>query len=983
MLLWFPAVYLVDFQTLSSDSAVPLQRMRRVAIVVVVLAIVGVLVWSSTPQQGSQVDPGAPTLPTIVRGERRPDPKTMVRGSIAGTVTTASQPLAGARVCAIGSSLHLPDEVMRDPTCATSDASGRYQLRGLLPARYQVNASARTYRPATHRSEGLVLGRGEHRTGVDVELRAGGVEVTGVVSDLTGGPIAGAWVSGFGPNAGAVTPTDEAGRFTLWVRPGGIALEARADGYAESFTLGRAPGTIDVALTPESTLSGIVVDAASGQRVEGAHVSVYPADGDGAGGRTFSDASGTFRFARLAPGRQVVVARATNGYGRSEGSVLAGLGQHVDGVVVKLHPAVRVTGKVVVSSTQQVCTRKPDVLLRDAQRERWVRLEAEPDGTLWADGALPGTYSANVRCDGFTARERYPQVVIGAAPVQDLVWLVDPGATLRGRVLARGLPVEDASVNASGTGLPTRNSYGHATTDRDGTYVIAGLVPGPYKLSADTDVGHPPRDGYDVDVPATGATKDLVVEEGGAISGAVVDEAGRPLEGVDVMAHGNGAVGSAQTGRDGAFTIVNLRPGLHRVVAQHGWVHQLRKPGATDDDRPGERATVRAGATVHVRLVVEVLTGVITGTVVDHEGKPVTDAFVTAARESDAAGARGGNVGATRWSFDGKPTLTSTDGTFTIGKLGPGNYTLLAQRRGGGEAITEHVAVGTTARLQLREVGSLAGRVTLRGGAVPIDLSIDLHDVTTGLHRHETYFRTGGAFVIRDLPRGKFQLSASGDGAQADLVVELAAGETKSNVTITLDAPVAVKGRVVELGTQKPVAGMVMTATLARSDGRPRYGGDDDRAHITDANGRFTLARAPVGTVILRGWPADTTSEYLGVTAIRTLAGAGTIDVGDLPIVKPRVGRGEARGLLGINFAEQAPDTPPEKHAHVVSFIDPAGPAAKTALTVGDTVVTIDGVDIRGANSGLADPLMRARPGTQLALGLARGVTIHVVLAAP
>jgi C-terminal processing protease CtpA/Prc len=40
------------------------------------------------------------------------------------------------------------------------------------------------------RSDALVLGLGEHRDGVDLVLPAGGVEITGTVSDLRGGPIA-------------------------------------------------------------------------------------------------------------------------------------------------------------------------------------------------------------------------------------------------------------------------------------------------------------------------------------------------------------------------------------------------------------------------------------------------------------------------------------------------------------------------------------------------------------------------------------------------------------------------------------------------------------------------------------------------------------------------------------------------------------------------------------------------------------------------
>jgi hypothetical protein len=91
--------------------------------------------------------------------------------------------------------------------------------------------------------------------------------------------------------------------------------------------------------------------------------------------------------------------------------------------------------------------------------------------------------------------------------------------------------------------------------------------------------------------------------------------------------------------------------------------------------------------------------------VVDAAGKPVNDAFISAARESDAAGSTHSSVEATRWGdwdSDSVPVLTSTDGTFAVTKLAPGSYSLRAYRKGGGEAVAEHVAVGTTTRLQIK-----------------------------------------------------------------------------------------------------------------------------------------------------------------------------------------------------------------------------------------------------------------------------------------
>ena len=56
-----------------------------------------------------------------------------------------------------------------------------------------------------------------------------------------------------------------------------------------------------------------------------------------------------------------------------------------------------------------------------------------------------------------------------------------------------------------------------------------------------------------------------------------------------------------------------------------------------------------------------------------------------------------------------------------------------------------------------------------------------------------------------------------------------------------------------------------------------------------------------------------------------------------------------------------------------VAWIDPAGPAAKSGLVVGDVVTSVDGIDITGANAGLAFTLFRVPVGARVSLGLARG----------
>lgn len=196
-------------------------------------------------------------------------------------------------------------------------------------------------------------------------------------------------------------------------------------------------------------------------------------------------------------------------------------------------------------------------------------------------------------------------------------------------------------------------------------------------------------------------------------------------------------------------------------------------------------------------------------------------------------------------------------------------------------------------------------------------------------------------------------------------------------------------GKVVEHGTKQPVAGMRMSAVLAQGGGgslRGLLGGEDDMANITDASGSFTIEDVPRGKLRIQGMPKDYRDSVYGpVAALRdTTATPGTaIDLGELTVVKRRVKLTDPAGDLGVRWKQAKPSDPPENAKLEVSFIDPKGAAAKTELKVGDVVTTVDGLDALGENVSQAYVLMRAPPGTVLTLGLQRGATVAITLAAP
>jgi membrane-associated protease RseP (regulator of RpoE activity) len=921
----------------------------RRAAVIVVLCVAALLAVAYRSCDRS--DRAAPQVraPVTASKVKRVDPAKLA--SIAGTVIDETKrPIAGAFVCVVRDA---------DRTCARSSADGRYALAKVEPGTLVLVASAKPYRPATLE---VVLGDAETKDGVTIELRPGGVEITGAVSDVNGGPIANARVR----TQSATTETAADGTFALWVAPGQMWISAEAEGYASQGDGVHAPGRIELVLFPAGTISGTVVDAATGEPVAGARI-VAPEWPGGARPAAIADERGAFLLDKLLPDRYQLEARSEHGYGTARSSVVVGMGASVEGVMIRLHPAVTVTARVTVSTTEQPCA-APRVSLEDREKDRQVQLERSGT-TLVAQGVLPGTYQVDLRCDGFEDGE-YEPLVVGSSDV-DVEWEVDPGAQITGTIRDEaGQPVDGARVSGSVLGLPAgRWRYSDAETGADGRYKLDGFPAGKVRVRVNIQTGNELEP--DLDEPVTVAeraivTRDFVVKRAGVVRGTVVDGSGRGVPGAFVMLLRGpdeefGRYGT-HCDADGTFTLARIPPGDY--VASTSRAPKYQSPDAR------VRVSVRAGETETVKLVLAEPTGTIRGTVRDARGRAIGDAFVEAVSERFPASERPEYFHRDDY-IENRPVVTNADGAFAIEALPVGTYTIRAWRRGGSSGITEHVSTGTTTTVQFKPRGSIAGIV--QSGSTNLDeMSIEVRDGER-FTRRERVFRTGGAFRVDNLPPGRLTISVGAAGREAHVAVELAEGEHKTGVTIELAPLVTLTGRAVDHHTGKPVQklSVYVTPLVGRST---RFSMTDIQATTgtTDANGRFTVKRAPAGKVVLRMYGADTHAGE--TTIIRSITGIDTVDLGDIEVIDNRpIGR-VPHGEAGLDLGDASDAGVP------VTAVTPASAAALAGIRPGDLVVGVDGFDARGiAATNLYNALL-APAGTKLAITLARGITIEVEL---
>ncbi|MEZ4451361.1 MAG: carboxypeptidase regulatory-like domain-containing protein [Nannocystaceae bacterium] len=971
-------------------------------VVVAALAIGGGLLWWLL----GRADPEATTEPIADGAGARPDDarrrglelalrpgaaaelRLARRASITGTIRDdGGEPIAGARVCALVRSWVLPSVDTQNARCSESEADGHYRIDDLFPVRHEVVASAPTFIAGAYkqdeggrRSGTVSLQPGMEARDIDITLRGGGVELRGVVKDLSGGAVEGAQVS----TEHAVGFSGAEGVFSLWVAPGERWVNAHAEGYAGANDGGVVPGhEYQLYLTPEAALVGKVVRAEDGAPVEG--VTVTSRSGMGWSWNSQSaitDAAGRFRLGGLEPGAYKAEATGDEVYGLADEQVILGLGETSDPLTVRVHPAFSVRGSVLTKSGESC--EDGWLELDDHADARSNNGAIEPDGAVQVRGLLPGEYQVSVRCPGKVPAERYDRVTVVDRSLEGLRWEVGDGHALRGRVVdSRGEPVPAINVRAeaklaAGQGRAQATSAWSGRTDADGRFELRGLLAGNYDVRASS--WSPGRavpleplkvtlpegrdlDGLKIELPATGELR-----------GRLVDTEGRPIPRASVSLRNGLDWRGCSVTDDGAFSAQDLRPGTYRAVATVDG-NSLRSPGTSDDDVQGERIEIVEGEVANLELVVENATGVIRGVVRDEDGGPVADAFVESSREPERAGAASGAAArSNRWgSFSGDPILTDADGRFTIPRIA-GKHTLLAHRKGGGEAILEHVAAGDDVVLTIAATGRLSGTVTLAGGGAPEEFSLAAVDEATGLSRRDSFFRSGGAWSLAEIPAGTYKIQVNSGPGSAETEATMVAGRDTEGITIELAPKVTVRGLIVD-AEGAPLEGMYVAIS---GMGRGYAGDDDDKQNVTDSSGRFEVKKASTGSVFISVSSRVSDDYEWTRVPVMIAADAPVAELAPIQVLRRRVERGKVAGDLGYTLKDPDPGADPMERTFVVAFIRPGGPAAKAGLQVGDEIVTVDGVDVRGGRNYLYSGLTRVKVDTTIALGLARGAIVQV-----
>lgn len=888
--------------------------MRKVLVALGVLAVVvGVVLWierggrdtpatASVPHDGANVQ-----VPSRVAAPKAP-------AQLAISVVDAKGAIAQARVrIAPRDGEVLVLETKADGIATTT----------LAPGQYVVSASAKDHAPAA--APEVTIAAGE-TSRIEIELAAGGRVLSGLVTDVSGGPIAGARIDAAALGGGAArirpsaavatTMTGADGRYAVSVAEGQLLVAARSPDYAAQsryVDVGAAGATADFALVPGGVIEGVVLDDRSKQPVAGAIVSARRDSAaimlaEGGPQRATAGPDGRFRLGGLRPGAYELIAKADVRRTRSPTLVGLGVADQISDVQLLVGKTPVVRGKVVEDGTGAPIPDARVVTFANAGSDE-VRTDAT--GAFTFEGLAVGSHMLLALVDTHTPIGP-TAVTVADRDVDGVVIRMRKAGKLVGHVEPRQPGCEiaaEAQRDRPGMLFEMFGAGAGRTTDADGKFELAPVTPSKLELTARCTSG----DQGKAEVEWTATTGDVViaVAPGASISGKLVDGDAKPIAGATVVANPitgnvrtmivNGMVTSGIqgiTGAGGVYELRGLAPGKYRMTAL-----ERGQPMRPTKEPP----TVTLAATEQktgVDLVVDRPNGVIRGVVVGPDGKPLADAWVSAqpdleAMVRSATGERGrpgpggpgpgpgGPPGPARdegesrtvmVQSDGEgeganaipPVLTDAQGRFEITGLPHLVFDVVAEAQAGKlRGRAEGVTPDANLTLKVLGVTSLSG--TVRGQHGPAGLFTVTLDGPTRTQR--TF--TDGTFSLGRVDPGTYTVRVTSTD-----------GNGEASVTVTPNTPATVDISLVANG--------VVVGSVVGPDGKPApdipvvvvddHG--DDRLQIsldgppptTGPDGKFRIERkaGKAVVVVLGGRPP--------VSKKLTLEAGKTADVGVLQL---------------------------------------------------------------------------------------------------
>ncbi|MEO8842676.1 MAG: carboxypeptidase-like regulatory domain-containing protein [Kofleriaceae bacterium] len=509
---------------------------------------------------------------------------------------------------------------------------------------------------------------------------------------------------------------------------------------------------------------------------------------------------------------------------------------------------VRLEGQVIDDQDQPVANAEVGI---DANPPKTVMTDAS--GSFAFDGLIQRDYRIEARSElGFAGPVR---ARLGDKP-EPITLRLKAGGNVEVVVTDGTAPIANADVELRAT------VTWQAKTDAKGVaaFTHVGAVWAPLHASAN---GYAPAAmmlGTSGD-PAAPIRVALKLSRGAAVTGKVVDAAGKPVQAWIVASSASEPFPVVDARRDGVaskpdgtFAITALAAGTWRLTASSSEAQATSAPIVLDGTHPKTDVTIvlATGATV-------------TGKVVDKAGAPVTAANVKVVQR-----------GWVPWRGV-RQVFTRGDGSFTISGLPRLAVDVVAQSDRGSSAVTPiDLASGAgTVTLTLDVDGAIAGVVVDTSGAPVGDAQITAVSEPTGKladlavrGAQETVSDQGGAFQLTGLPAGRYRVRAARPGTSEDeqeLAPFVVVKAGNANVKLVIAREGKLTGRVTFADGSVPLG---FTVRLGNTYGTP-FASTDGSFSLTTVAG--THAMVVDGQSFLAAKSRDVTIVEAKATDVGTI----------------------------------------------------------------------------------------------------------------
>ncbi len=506
---------------------------------------------------------------------------------------------------------------------------------------------------------------------------------------------------------------------------------------------------------------------------------------------------------------------------------------------------------------------------------------SEEDGSFTFAKLVGRTYALNASSGKLIGSATYKLVDKG----DPVVIRLSEGAALVVTV------VDEDKHPVAGADVKTDEDH-NAKSDAEGKAKLEPVHPGWVAVEAQAS-GYAPASAFTT-IGSSGATGQvsITLHKGYAVSGKVIDEAGKPIAKAKVDASngmwdfGNRKDDDVTTDDKGQFTIAALAPGSHTLSAVDGEHAPARSTPITVKDRAitGVVIAMKTG-------------GRVAGKVVDKDHKTVPFATV-----------RISGKGANAWMAAARQATTDKEGAFELRGLSRVKQQARAESDIAASKIAdvdlEAKGEVTGLELVLDVSGTIVGTVVDdKGQPVPEVMVNAFPDIlggasTEGLALAGMSSATtdgGGGFVIHGLPDGSYKLwAARASAGFQDWGQQGTTAKTgDKGVKITLPAPGELKGSVVLDGADGPVTAMVQVGTQPST---PTTAGAFDIRNVTPGTYDVTFRGLEFAEMVKRDvkMEAGKTTDLGKVTVFRGRKLMGkVVDHGGTPVAGAKVKVGE------------------------------------------------------------------------------------------